>query len=323
VTALDTNDSAALAPVAVRTLPATQELSFDLYLWPKQGPARLLLARHHPLSTDHIEGLLARGIETLYVREHEANRYRDLLTERFVKDKTRPPAERLFMLREALKNVFLDAFRRSQVEQMVQATESYASQLASILYDSDVLVVDLMGMMAYDYSVFAHSTNVATYAVLLAQELGMGGGEGEDVVAIAQGALLHDLGKRFIRQEILEKRERLTNKEREIIKEHARAGFVRLCRREDLNWGQLMMVYQHHERCDGRGYPVGLQATEIHEWARICAVIDVYEALTRDRPYRKAASKADILAYLDQEAGRGFDERIVECWIRAITKTRR
>ena len=320
MTAVESTDSAALAPVAVRALPATDDLSFDLYLWPKRGPARLMLARHNPLSRARIGRLLERGIETLYVCTHEADRYRDLLTERFVKDESRPPAERLLMLREAMKNAFTDAFRRSQVQHMVQAAESYASQLASIVYGSDLLVADLVGVMAHDYSIFTHATNVATYAVLLAGELGIH--EPEDVVAIAQGGLLHDLGKLFIGRAVLDKRERLTAEDRECIKEHPRTGFAQLCRREDLNWGQLMMVYQHHERWDGRGYPVGTHAAEIHEWARISAVVDVYDALTRNRPYRKAASNADVLAYLDQEAGRGFDEEVVECWIRAITKTK-
>ena len=59
------------------------------------------------------------------------------------------------------------------------------------------------------------------------------------------------------------------------MQEHPARGFKELCRREDLAWGQLMMVYSHHERCDGRGYPVGMVQTEIHEYARLCAIADV------------------------------------------------
>ena len=88
--------------------------------------------------------------------------------------------------------------------------------------------------------------------------------------------------------------------------------------RGDLSWGQLMMVYQHHERTDGRGYPVGLVGSEIHEWARLCAVADVYDALTRDRSYHKGADAKDAMAYLDRESGRGFDEEICRCWIATL-----
>ena len=79
------------------------------------------------------------------------------------------------------------------------------------------------------------------------------------------------------------------------MQEHPTRGFKELCRREDLTWGQLMMVYSHHERCDGRGYPVGLIQSEIHEYARICAIADVYEALCRDRPSSAGVAAARCL----------------------------
>jgi HD-GYP domain-containing protein (c-di-GMP phosphodiesterase class II) len=79
-----------------------------------------------------------------------------------------------------------------------------------------------------------------------------------------------------------------------------------------------MMVYQHHERCDGRGYPAGVTRTEIHEHGRICAIADVCDALMRDRPYRKASLRADVVEYLDRQAGRGFDEEMARCWMAAI-----
>ena len=81
-----------------------------------------------------------------------------------------------------------------------------------------------------------------------------------------------------------------------------------------------MIVYSHHERCDGRGYPVGLVRSEIHEYARICAIADVYEALCRDRPYRRASRRSDVLEYLDRQAGRAFDEEMTRCWIAAVGK---
>jgi HD-GYP domain-containing protein (c-di-GMP phosphodiesterase class II) len=100
-------------------------------------------------------------------------------------------------------------------------------------------------------------------------------------------------------------------------------GFEELCLRPDLGWGPLMMVYQHHERYDGRGYPAGLVGKEIHEWGRICAVADVYDALTRDRPYRKGADTKDVLEYMDRESGRSFDEEMCQCWIATLKQCQR
>ena len=84
-----------------------------------------------------------------------------------------------------------------------------------------------------------------------------------------------------------------------------------------------MMIYQHHERYDGRGYPAGLVGNKIHEWARLCTVVDVHDALTRDRAYRKGADTQDVLEYMDRESGRSFDEDICQCWIATLTQCRR
>ena len=79
-----------------------------------------------------------------------------------------------------------------------------------------------------------------------------------------------------------------------------------------------MMVYQHHERLDGGGYPVRCSANEIHDWARICAVSDVFEALTSNRPYRVGMSHASAFEIMDRSSGSGFDKGIYECWKRLI-----
>ena len=172
--------------------------------------------------------------------------------------------------------------------------------------------------MSHDYSVFTHAVNVATNCLLLARQLGIN--DRQELLQIGQGALLHDIGVQGVPRHIMEKPGKLTDRERRIMQEHPILGFKELRRREDLTWGQLMMVYSHHERCDGRGYPVGLVQSEIHEYARLCAIADVYEAICRDRPYRRASRRRDALEYLDRQAGRGFDEEMMRCWMSVVAK---
>ena len=124
----------------------------------------------------------------------------------------------------------------------------------------------------------------------------------------------HDVGKLEIADAILSKPGRLDDAEFEIIREHPRTGFRKLCRREDLNFGQLMMVYQHHERLDGKGYPVGITAEQIHPWAKVCTVVDVFEALTSNRPYRKAMSYSKAFEIMDRDSGLAFDPEMLKCW---------
>ena len=82
-----------------------------------------------------------------------------------------------------------------------------------------------------------------------------------------------------------------------------------------------MMAYQHHERVDGRGYPVGVLGDEIHPWARLLAVVDVFDALTGARPYRHSLSQQQALDYQRQRAGARFDPEILQCWLSAMTRS--
>ena len=170
-----------------------------------------------------------------------------------------------------------------------------------------------------DGDTFSHITNVCVYSVMLARSLGIQ--DQKELVGIGQAALLHDVGKCSVSGDILRKPGRLTKPERELINDHPRQGFVRLCHRSDLNEGQLRMVYEHHEKIDGSGYPVGLTGPEIHWMARLCSVVDVFDALTGRRCYRKPTSYADAGDYLKQNAGSQFSPEFVECWIQNLPST--
>ena len=180
----------------------------------------------------------------------------------------------------------------------------------------DVVAGDLLSVMHHDYHTFTHSANVAYYCVMLARELSIA--DQSELVQIAVGGMLHDLGKLSIPEAILTKSGRLTDEEFAIIKRHPGNGFRQLSSRDDLNFAQMMMVYQHHERLDGTGYPVGVGANQIHEWAQICAVTDVYEALSSNRPYRSGLPKNVICDIIDRESGTHFNAEMWQCWKKTI-----
>ena len=166
--------------------------------------------------------------------------------------------------------------------------------------------------MYHDFNTCGHSFNVSAYCVMIAKGLGIEGQK--EVEQIAIGALLHDVGKLQVPPGILNKTGRLAPHERETVRRHPQAGFRELCFQEALSWGQLMMVYQHHERIDGDGYPVGIPGTEIHPWARLCSVADVFDAMTCHRPDRKRFVLSDVVKHINEKAGKRLDKEIVQCW---------
>lgn len=133
----------------------------------------------------------------------------------------------------------------------------------------------------------------------------------EELVFVRRGALLHDIGKLGVPDAILLKADTLTKEEWEIMQKHPQYAYEMIYPIEYLR-PALDIPYCHHEKWDGTGYPRGLKGEEIPLTARIFAIVDVWDALTSDRPYRPAWSKEDTLKYINSESGKHFDPHIVE-----------
>ena len=152
-----------------------------------------------------------------------------------------------------------------------------------------------------------HSRRVTETTVLVARAMDF---SEDEVEHIRRGALLHDIGKMGIPDDILRKEGPLTKEERTIVAKHPETAYE-LLRRIPFLEKALEIPYCHHEKWDGSGYPRGLKEQEIPISARIFAVVDVWDALTSDRPYRKAWNKEKVAEYLQNEAGTHFDQRVV------------
>jgi PAS domain S-box-containing protein/putative nucleotidyltransferase with HDIG domain len=156
-----------------------------------------------------------------------------------------------------------------------------------------------------------HSQRVVNQTLELARVLGI---PEEEMPAIRRGALLHDIGKMAIPDSILLKPAGLTPDEWVIMRQHPIYAYHFLSGIPYLQ-SALVIPYAHHERWDGSGYPDGLQGEKIPLAARIFAVVDVWDALTSNRPYRPAWTSRAALAYLEEQSGRLFDPRVVAAFI--------
>jgi len=172
-----------------------------------------------------------------------------------------------------------------------------------------VLALDLR-----DRETEGHTQRVTEMTVRLARELGY---PEEEIVHIRRGALLHDMGKMGIPDEILQKPGPLTDEEWVVMRKHPQYVYQMLSPISYLNQA-LIIPYYHHERWDGSGYPHGLKGDQIPLFARLFAVVDVWDALSSDRPYRKRMPPREVAEYLEKEAGRLFDPEIVEKFLPLI-----
>ncbi|MCW5874108.1 MAG: HD-GYP domain-containing protein [Anaerolineales bacterium] len=163
-----------------------------------------------------------------------------------------------------------------------------------------------------------HQQRVALGALRLGQALAL---RPEQLRALVQGGVMHDIGKLEVPGELLNKVGPLTAAERKTIEAHTLAGYA-MCARLGFMDEELGIVRWHHERLDGQGYPDGLVGDAIPLLARIMAVSDVFDALTSSRAYRHAWSVDEALSYLQQNSGTQFEPALVERWVRLVQEGR-
>ncbi len=227
----------------------------------------------------------------------------------------------------------LEIFHRSALEpdvEWVNYLHSLAGQIA-IAIDNSTLFNDLQRSnvnltLAYDATIEGwahalelkdmetegHSRRVVNMTMDLAQALEI---SPKIMVHIRRGALLHDIGKMGIPDAILQKPGKLSDEEWQVMKQHPVYTLDWLYPIEYLR-PALEIPYSHHERWDGTGYPRGIKGELIPLAARIFAIVDVWDALTSDRPYRKAWSKEKTLAHIKEESGKHFDPKVVEMFLK-------
>ena len=141
--------------------------------------------------------------------------------------------------------------------------------------------------------------------------------ENEELVYMRRGSLLHDIGKLGVPDAILLKPDKLTDEEWVIMHQHPKYAYDMIQPIEYLR-PALDIPYCHHEKWDGSGYPRGLKGNDIPLPARIFAIIDVWDALTSDRPYRPAWDRKKVLEYIKNQSGKHFDPHVVDQFIKMM-----
>jgi len=157
-----------------------------------------------------------------------------------------------------------------------------------------------------------HQRRVANLACAITEKMGL---SEEKVNGILVAGVFHDIGKIYLPKEILNKPGKLTEKEFSVIMNHSHVGYE-ILKAVEFPWPIAQIVLQHHERMDGSGYPEGLMGKDIMLEARILAVADVVEAMSADRPYRKALGIEKALEEIEKGKGLGFDSDVVEACLK-------
>jgi len=228
-----------------------------------------------------------------------------------IKDFVRIPInddELLFRTHHLLSTFLSFQELNSYNESIITAIEQRSQELR----ESQIEIIECLGYAAEfrDSETGMHTIRVGHYSQCLAKAMGMSDKEAESLL---YSAPMHDVGKIGIPDKILLKPGRLEGDEWEVMKQHATIGENILNRSSNKLLKQASIIAaNHHEKWDGSGYPKGLKGTDIHLYGRIVAIVDVFDALTMERPYKKAWSIDSAVELINSESGKHFDPSLVE-----------
>lgn len=227
----------------------------------------------------------------------------DSLTESLENDGL-APEKRADMIRGSATVLMERLFGAPTMENISQAKEAIAG-IADRIVTDDETTSHLIRIASHDYSTYTHSVNVGLLGIALAKAL-YGPVSEHNLRELGAGFFLHDLGKVNVNPQIINKQSRLTAKEYEEMKIHPNLGYDLLSQTGHLNTECSFIVFQHHEREDGSGYPQKLTGREKHDYAKICSLADVYDALTAKRSYRESLPPFAALKLMRDEMSNHF-----------------
>ncbi|MBO5337634.1 MAG: HD-GYP domain-containing protein [Lachnospiraceae bacterium] len=260
---------------------------------------RVLIARKTTLDEFMISELRKMRVNGVYIREGEEEPEVDIeispevvaVIQKLEKDdKKKVQLSESVKKRVATGVQFL--FTDTGNADFANVANDITNDLMKAIEENDAIAMNVDALKISDEYTFKHSVDVATMAMIVAKQMQW---DSKEVYDIGVAGLLHDVGKSKIPEELINKPGRLTDEEFEIMKQHSVFGYRLLKEKGDLSEDILLGVLQHHEKINGRGYPMQVENKYIGRYARILAVVDVYDALVTERAYKKAFSQRDAI----------------------------
>lgn len=291
------------------------ELNFPIYSWDLSSYKEIFSASETDPSVLSID---LKCIDSdIYISAKDITLYQSYINKILEKEKDNPNIKAV-AIRENSKIVVKELLDNPRSGEKIKEVETLVDKIISCILESDDAIYNLLSLKGYDYYTYTHSVNVCTLSVGLGLKIDL---KKDDIRNLGIGSMLHDIGKCSIPKDILNKQGMLDDKEYRIIKKHVLEGEKILKTHKDIPEDSFYAVLQHHEKLSGKGYPFGLRAKDISLFGKITAISDCYDALTTQRPYKKAFTPYYALSIIVKET-EDYDHELLRIFIKMLGNVR-
>jgi putative nucleotidyltransferase with HDIG domain len=307
---LQTQAKSKYLPIYLETLRVDTVLNFDLYI--RIGNEMILYrSADLPFTEQTRHKLLENNVSRLFVGSKFRAKYQKYIEQNLDKvliDRDVPEQRKAEILYETSQALMIEVLENPSYGENIKRCKNLVTNSVGYILKGQAAFHNLLKISSFDYYTYSHSVNVCTFAIALAQQLGIT--DEESLHELGIGALLHDVGKSKISERILNKRTTLSQMEFELMKKHPKWGVEILAGSDLISAASYYPVLQHHERGSGQGYPNGLTLDDMHEYSKIVAVVDTFDAMTTKRVYQGALETFPALKIMFSLEGE-YDRRIM------------
>lgn len=306
-----------LLPIRPASLRLGTVADFNIYIRTSRGDRPVLYAqRGVEFTVESRRRLAEQEGALLYIQREDAPAYRQYLEitlQDTLDDPEVPIQEKREILYLSAQSVLKDVFENPETPGMGERTHDLVEGTIGFLFSDQSALRHLITSAARDYHSYTHSINVSILGLALARKLGYH--DAETLCDFGQGALLRDIGMVQIDPGIPNKKGKLTPQEFAEIKKHPVIAHRILRKAGGVNEMVLDIVRHHHEKLDGSGYPDRLRDKQIAPLVRICTIVDVFDALTTNRPYKAALDTYEALQCMTREMRNQLDMDMLSAFI--------
>lgn len=309
-------------PINLENISKGSNLTFDVYYESKSvgGTFVKFASADNPRHQEKVKEFLGNpdfNIQ-LYIEEKDLFKYYDQATislKKMMSSDVVPLKEKTKKVYSVSKEIMKDFFEFSATDKVLGSSEKVMEIMEDCISDNNVGFKAISQITNKDYYTYTHSVNVGLYCMTFGVKLKMGR---DDVRELGLGGMLHDVGKAEIPHELINKNGALTDEEFKIIQNHSPKGEEYLSNLNCYSQKITCMAGQHHEKWKGGGYPKNLMGDQIAVNARICKIMDVYDALSTRRSYKKAMNSFEALTLMKQKMNDHFDPKLLNAFIRLM-----
>jgi len=309
-----------LSHISLKALEIGHLYNYPVYFKKDDGVYTKLIKKDTEFTKDiqkQIENLNITDVFVKYEDHDEYEKDTQNYLKKIINDENVSSELKSEILHEMAADVINDLLDGElSVKKIDQASDIVSDTVALILSDKTAIKA-MLKVTSHDYYTYTHSVNVSTYALGFGEYLNL---SEENLKVLGMAGIMHDVGKRKIPSEIINKNGKLTEEEFDLMKSHPTFGIEILKELGETNQLLLDVVEQHHEKIDGSGYPKGLKKDDIHIFAQIMSVADIFDALTTKRSYKDAMKSFEAFNIMHNHMKKELNPKLLRKFMDFMSK---